>query len=161
MQGIAKAILVTIITSIIIVLLMNMSFFFPWYLTLVTETYYISQEVASENYLKRSSYKDIKDALEDRPIFNKRKNDIKVLVAKDAGFYNSAIPDIDRDDYSDLSDYEKPYQQRGKPVYVKVEAVYPLTVTLWGKEYSKDIPMSFQIVTTGLKHYKDLEYYTE
>ena len=58
MQGIAKAVLLTILTSVTILLFVNLAFFFPWYLTLVTETYSVSQIVAGDNYLKESYYED-------------------------------------------------------------------------------------------------------
>ncbi|MCR2803404.1 hypothetical protein [Paenibacillus soyae] len=163
MQGIAKAALITILSSIIIVLLTNMAFFFPWYLTLVSETYYVSQVAATDNYVSRATYEDIKDSLEERPIFKKRKDDIKIWVHKSTNYSfsgDSAIPVIDDSDYSDYAyDSDKPYRQRGEPIHVKIAAVYPLSVKLWGKEYSRDIPVSFEITTTGLKHYKDLPYY--
>ncbi|RIX50817.1 hypothetical protein D3P08_19160 [Paenibacillus nanensis] len=163
MQGIAKAFLITIITSIVIVLLTNMAFFFPWYLTLVSETYYVSQVAATDNYLSKANYEDIKDSLEERPIFSKRKDDIEIWVHKSENYTyagDSAISTVYTEDYSDYAnDSDKPYQQRGEPIYVKISAVYPLTVKLWGKEYSRDIPVSFEMKTTGLKHYKDLPYY--
>ncbi|HOA97866.1 MAG TPA: hypothetical protein PKK29_08850, partial [Acetivibrio saccincola] len=59
------------------------------------------------------------------------------------------------------SENQKPYRQRGKPVTVEIRAVYPLSITLWGKEYERELPVSFSITTTGLKHYKDLDYYFE
>ncbi|MBH5320056.1 hypothetical protein I6N90_19830 [Paenibacillus sp. GSMTC-2017] len=163
MQGIAKAILITLLTSIGIVLLTNMAFFFPWYLTLVSETYYVSQVAATDNYVSRANYDDIKDSLEDKPIFSKRKDDIQIWVHKSEEYSNpskSAIPIVDRSDYSDyVYDEEKPYQQRGETIYVKIAAVYPLSITLWGEEHTAEIPVSFKMTTVGLKHYKDLPYY--
>lgn len=158
MRGIAKGILAALLVSIGIMLFTNLVFFFPWYMTLVVETFNLSQVAASDNYIKKSYEDDILDRLRSRPIFNKLPDEITIEATNAAGF--SAISDHNDDSYyANLPEYEKPYRQRGEPVTVQIRATYPLVVKLWGKEYTSEIPVSFTLKTTGLKHYKDLDYY--
>ena len=159
MQGVAKALLTTILVTICVMLFTNLVFFFPWYMTLVVETFNISQIAASDNYIKQSYYDDAMERLSTRPIFREKTGDIKIVATNDSG--GSAIGNDDESYYEDLSENQKPYRQRGKPVTVEISAVYPLSVTLWGTKYERELPVSFSITTTGLKHYKDLEYYFE
>lgn len=157
MAGIARAVLVTIIVSICLLLFINLALFFPWYITLITETFHLSQVVASDNYLKESYYDDALDRLQERPIFRDKRHAIKISV-KNADQYD-AIGYNDETFYIDRAKFEKPYRQRGEPINVEISAVYPLTITLWGEKYEQEIPISFSMTTTGLKHYKDLEFY--
>lgn len=159
MQGVAKALLITIIVSVCIMLFTNLVFFFPWYMTLVVETFNMSQIAASDNYIKQSYYDDAMERLSDRPIFREKAEDIEIIVTNNSG--GRAVGRDDESYYEGLSENQKPYRQRGKPVTVEIRAVYPLSVTLWGKEYERELPVSFSITTTGLKHYKDLDYYFE
>lgn len=157
MQGIAKAVLITILVTICIMLFVNLVFFFPWYMTLVTETFNLSQVAASDNYIKHAYYEDALDRLKDRPIFRDKADNISITVTNDSGY--RAVGDNDETVYEYLTELEKPYRQRGKPVKVEVEAVYPLAITLWGHKLEREIPVSFSLTTIGLKHYKDLELY--
>ena len=159
MQGVAKALLTTILVTICVMLFTNLVFFFPWYMTLVVETFNISQIAASDNYIKQSYYDDAMERLSTRPIFREKTGDIKIVATNDSG--GSAIGNDDESYYEDLSENQKPYRQRGKPIKVEISAVYPLSVTLWGTKYERDLPVSFSITTTGLTHYKYLEYYFE
>lgn len=162
MQGIAKALLITILSSAIIVLLMNMAFFFPWYMTLVIETYSLSQVAANDNYVKQPYLDEAEKKLKETAIFKKRPNDIEIIVKKTdvAPPYANAVgfEDVSIYDNGSYLDLEKPYRQRGEPIEVTIKAVYPLTMKLWGKDVEGEIPMSFTITTRGLKHYKDLHY---
>ncbi|MDD2234880.1 MAG: hypothetical protein PHV03_08275 [Desulfitobacteriaceae bacterium] len=157
MQGIAKAILISILVTICIMLFSNMIFFFPWYMTLVTETFNLSQVAANDNYIKQSYYDDALDRLQNRPIFRDKPYDITIKATNDSGYF--AVGDDDETIYLDLTEIEKPYRQRGRPIEVKVSAVYPFSITLWGKKLERELPVNFLLTTTGLKHYKDLEYY--
>ncbi len=163
MQGVAKAILITIITTAMILVFINLAFFFPWYLTLVVETYNVSQVVAGDNYLKQSNYEDALERLQERPIFRDKADDIEITVVKqDMDIVisdDNAIGNDDETDYYDLPEADKPYQQRGKSLKVEIKAVYPFSITLWGKPVEREMPVSFSMTTTGLKHYKDLDYY--
>lgn len=157
MQGIAKAVLITIVVTICIMSFVNLVFFFPWYMTLVTETFNLSQVAASDNYIKQAYYDDALDRLKDRPIFREKADKIVITVTNDSGYM--AVGSNEETDYEYVTELEKPYRQRGKPVKVKVEAVYPLSITLWGNKLEREIPVSFSLTTIGLKHYKDLEIY--
>ncbi|WP_410771619.1 hypothetical protein [Fontibacillus sp. BL9] len=165
MRGIAKAVLISIIVTISFMIFTNFIYFFPWYTTLIVETFNVTQQVASDNYLQKD-YKDrVLKKLKDRPIYRDKADEIEIFAKKkkddlnehsaeggDASLYENLPPE--RED-------EKPYRQRGKPVTVTIKATYPLSVTLWGEKYEKDIDLSFSLTTTGLKHYKDLEYYVD
>ncbi|MFB9324446.1 hypothetical protein ACFFSY_00635 [Paenibacillus aurantiacus] len=157
MRGIAKAVLITILTSVCIVFLTNMAFFFPWYLTLITETYGVTQVVAGDNYLKQSHYEDAMARLEERPIFRDKASDIEITVKNEDGY--DAIGSDDETYYENAAEIDKPYRQRGKTLEVEVKAVYPFTITLWGRKLERELPVTFSLTATGLKHYKDLEYY--
>ncbi|HEX9058744.1 MAG TPA: hypothetical protein VF941_01040 [Clostridia bacterium] len=155
MQGVAKAVLISILVSVCILLFVNLVFFFPWYMTLVIETFNLSQVAANDNYIKQSYYDDALERLKDRPIFRDKPDKIVISAKNEGGF--TAVGDNDETTYEALTDLQKPYRQRGKPVTVEVDAVYPLSITLWGNKVEKDIPVSFSLTTIGLKHYKDLE----
>lgn len=155
MQGVAKAVLISILVSVCILMFVNLIFFFPWYMTLVTETFNLSQVAASDNYIKETYYDDAINRLQDRPIFRDKPNDIAINVKNSSGY--TATGNNDETYYEGFAEFEKPYRQRGEPITVEVEAVYPLSITIWGKEVEREIPVSFSMTVVGLKHYKDLE----
>ncbi|TYQ16048.1 UNVERIFIED_CONTAM: hypothetical protein Cloal_2550 [Acetivibrio alkalicellulosi] len=157
MQSVAKALLITILVTISFMLFTNLIFFFPWYMTLIVETFNISQIAASDNYIKQSYYDDAMNSLKDRPIFREKPNEIKIVIENESGL--SAIGNDNEEYYASLSDNQKPYRQRGSSIRVEISAVYPLSVTLWGQKHERELPVSFSITTTGLRHYKDLDYY--
>jgi len=155
MQSMAKAILVSILSAVAFLLFVNFIYFFPWYMTLVVETFNLSQAAANDNYVKETYYYDALDRIRERPVFREKSDGVKITVLNSLG--KSAVGLDDALWYADLPDADKPYRQRGDAVTVTIEAVYPLKVTLWGKEISRDLPVSFSLKTIGLKHYKDLE----
>lgn len=157
MRGFAKITFLSICVSIAIYVFTSFIYFFPWYTTLIVETFNISQIVAGDNYLKNTYYQDTIDRLQDKPIFKRNPSAIQLVVKNENN--RSAIGDDDEEIYVSSLDIDKPYCQRGKVIEVELSAIYPLEVTLWGKTYTKNIPMSFEMKTVGLKHYKDLEYY--
>ncbi|AWB43138.1 hypothetical protein DCC85_02080 [Paenibacillus sp. CAA11] len=161
MRGFAKSVLISIIATICILLFTNFIFFFPWYTTLIVQTFNLSQIVASDNYLKESNYEDALEDLRNRPIYRDNANKIKIEVKNEDD--TDAIGFDDPGKYLDggYTDRDKPYRQRGNKVTVTVSASYPLKIKLWGQEYQKDIDVSFKLDTTGLKHYKDLDYYAD
>lgn len=157
MQKIAKSVLAAIIVSICILIFINLAFFFPWYSTIVIETFSLSQVASNDNYIKETYYYSTLDNLKDRPIFRDKPDKVKILVQNSDG--SRAIGYDDASYYEGLSDWEKPYRQRGETITITIEAVYPFTVTLWGEKYEIELPVSFSLRTAGLKHYKDLEFY--
>ncbi|WP_199613906.1 hypothetical protein [Paenibacillus alkalitolerans] len=157
MRGIAKALLVAILASIGIMLFTNLIFFFPWYLTLVVETFNLSQAAASDNYIKQSYYDDALQRMKERPVFREKPEDIRITAVNESSY--SAIGSDNESSYAALTELEKPYRQRGSPVTVTMSAVYPLSITLWGRKYEREVPVTFSLTTIGLKHYKDLNYY--
>lgn len=159
MKGVAKAVLITILTSAIILLFINLAFFFPWYLTLVTETYNVSQIVAGDNYMKQTYYDDALERLQERPVYREKSDEIEITIQN--ADHRNAIGADDETVYYDDPEIDKPYKQRGEPLTVEIKAVYPFSITLWGNKLEKELPVSFSMSTTGLKHYKDLDYYTD
>ncbi|MBT2293167.1 hypothetical protein J7E73_29480 [Paenibacillus albidus] len=157
MRGIAKSFLVAIVVAASIMVFTNLVFFFPWYMTLVIETFNLSQVAAGDNYIKQSYYDDALERLKDRPIYRDNKDQIEIEVLNEDD--KSARGVDDETTYANAAENEKPYRQRGEPVKVTISAVYPLSVRLWGQEIRKEIPVSFSLTSAGLKHYKDLEYY--
>lgn len=161
MRAFAKSILVSILVAAAIVVFTNFIYFFPWYTTLIVETFNVTQIVASDNYLKEEHRDNVLDSLKERPIFRQRAEDIEISVKKEPDDDNehSAEGENDASMYEAVSEDFKPYRQRGKPVTVTLRAVYPFNITLWGQEIEREFPVSFTLKTVGLKHYKDLPYY--
>lgn len=158
MRAFAKSILVSILVSVAILLFTNFIYFIPWYMTLVVETFNLSQAVASDNYLKHEYKEAVLEKLSKRPVYRDKANQIVISAVKEGGGEHSAEGWDDASLYEYVSDLEKPYNQRGLPVTVTIKAVYPLSIKLWGEKYEQEIPVSFSLTTTGLKHYKDLYY---
>ncbi|WP_238655345.1 hypothetical protein [Paenibacillus piscarius] len=157
MRGVAKSFLIAIVVAASIMVFTNLVFFFPWYMTLVIETFNLSQVAAGDNYIKQSYYDDALKRLKERPIYREHPDQIEIeAVNEDNG---RAVGNDDETVYANATELEKPYRQRGEPVTVTVRAVYPLSVRLWGEELRTEIPVSFSLTSVGLKHYKDLEYY--
>ncbi|MEK4043791.1 hypothetical protein NSU18_09005 [Paenibacillus sp. FSL H8-0048] len=157
MRGVAKSFLVAIVVAASIMVFTNLVFFFPWYMTLVIETFNLSQVAAGDNYIKQSYYDDALKRLKERPLYREHPDQIEVeALNEDNG---RAIGNDDETVYANATELEKPYRQRGEPVTVTVRAVYPLSVRLWGEEIRTEIPVSFSLTSVGLKHYKDLDYY--
>ena len=159
MKGFAKAVLAAIFVSVAFMIFINFIYFFPWYMTIIYETFNLTQIAANDNYVKESYYNDILYRLKEKPMFREKAEKIEIIVLNDDGY--TAIGNDDETIYEDSLDYEKPYKQRNSHLSVEIKAVYPLSVTLWGQKVEREIPVSFSLKTTGLKHYKDLDYYTE
>ncbi len=160
MRAFAKSILISILVTVAIFIFTNFIYFFPWYTTLIVETFNVTQIVASDNYLKEDYKEEVLENLKDRPIFKKRADDIEISVRKEPDDSNehSAEGGNDASVYENDLDDNKPYRQRGEPVTVTIKAVYPFSIKLWGDTLERELPVSFTLKTIGLKHYKDLEY---
>lgn len=159
MRAFAKSIVISILVTIAILLFTNLIFFFPWYTNLIIETFNLTQITASDNYIKQNDYDKALDELKKRPIYKKNPDKVKITVKNADDKSAIGFDHVERYVTEGYTDDNKPYRQRGKPVKVTVEAVYPLSIKLWGKEYTKNIDVSFTLTSTGLKHYKDLQYY--
>lgn len=157
MRGFAKVTFMSIVVTVALYVLTSFIYFFPWYTTLIVETFNVSQIVAGDNYLKQTYYEETLDRLKDKPIFREYPGKIELIVLNDDG--RNAVGDNDEEIYEGSVEGDKPYKQRGNPLTVEMSAVYPLKATLWGETYTYDIPIDFSMKTVGLKHYKDLEYY--
>ena len=161
----AKTVLIAILASIALYLLVQLAFFFPFYMTVVVETFNLANVAANDNYVKETYYNSSLDGLIARPVFSKAwdwdTGNIWIKALNAAG--ENAVGEDDEYAYNwDGPDpsggVSKPYRQRGEPVTVEVHAEYPLEITVWGKTVTRLVPVSFRITAVGLKYYKDLEY---
>lgn len=157
MSGIVKSIIWSILAAIIVLAFVSMAYFLPWYMTLIVETFNLSQVAATDNYVSRDAYDTTLERIKDMPIFNQEADKIEIIVAQDEGDTTSTA----LEPTGGITESNKPYRQRGEPITVTISAQYPLQVRVWGKRIKKLIPVSFKITTVGLKHYKDLEYYDD
>ncbi|MCL2146650.1 MAG: hypothetical protein FWH52_02470 [Synergistaceae bacterium] len=161
-----KAILTAIISTVVLFLIIQLAFFFPFYMTIVVETFNLSNIAANDNYVKQMYYDHSLDGMRDRPIFNKTPADVRIEVftEDDWGIQWNAVGEDDEYAYSayEGENWEhgehKPYLQRGHPVTVTVSAIYPLEMTLWGRTITHPFPVSFSMTSVGLKYYKDLDW---
>ena len=164
----AKAIIVAIIASALLVLLTHLAFFFPFYMTMVLETFKLANVAANDNYVRQSYYDQSFDDLTGYPMFAKSRSwtpgdgwntgnvRIRVLNADD----ERAVGSDYSYDYSDIDGtIGKPYRQRGEKIKVEIVAAYPFEMKMWNETYHRAIPVSFSITVIGLKYYKDLDYY--
>ncbi|MDR2711601.1 MAG: hypothetical protein LBB91_00620 [Clostridiales bacterium] len=171
MATIAKMILISILAGVVFILVLQLAFFFPFYMSIVVEAFNIANIAANDNYVKYDYYEDAIGNLQNRPMFDKFLvgNEPQITAYhedKDGEYKEDAIERVRRDEsfYNAeeglvmSSGVTKPYRQRGKKIKIKVEAWYPLRMTLWGREVAQnDVHASFSMVTTTLKYYKDLE----
>jgi len=167
MLAFGRAILITLIAGVSLLIFLNLAFFFPWYLTMVEAGFAVSQMIATENYLTKDHYDDIKTRLQSCPIFSVLPDDVEIEAKHYNGkpaieyTYNSlenyyAIADSDacKDEFTG-----KPYVQMGNPVRVTIYASYPFQMTLFGNPITlTPIDLTFSMTTTTTKHYKDLDY---
>ncbi|MCL2633125.1 MAG: DUF4320 family protein [Oscillospiraceae bacterium] len=157
MVGVLKAVLIAIVSVIVLILIMQLAFFFPFYMTVVIETAKLANIAATDNYLKVSYLADSEMLLRERPIFNNTEFEITVTNADGrnaVGFDNSLI--YEEDEY--LADNFKPYLQRGEPITVTMTAEYPIEVILWGRPLPlRPVEVSYSVTTIGLRYYKDLD----
>lgn len=161
MQGIAKATLCSIFIALFLLVLSSFIYFFPWYTTLVVETFNVSQIVAGDNYLKESYYQEALEHLNDTPLFDYYQSDsdkcVQITVKNESN--RDAIGVDDETYYETMNEEQKPYGQRGRTLTVTIRATYPLKVRIMGNDYAAPITLTCSLKTVGLKHYKDLEYY--
>jgi len=164
MAGFAKAILITILAAVSIMLLFNMAFFFPWYLEIIDTTFQVAQLIATDNYLTYDNYHTVYDELRGKPIFRERAGADQLMIeAFHEGYRtDSAIENsIHSLEYYYALDDEnaKPYVQMGNLVTVTITANYPFRMQFLGEPITlNDFPVTFSMTTVTTKHYKDLDY---
>lgn len=170
MAGFGKAIIIAMLAVSALIMLLNLAFFFPWYLTLVEKGFALSQIVATNNYLPYEDYDRIIEELRDLPVFRERNDDTQLWI--EVVHYNGddAIESYDHHEpeyYYTKDESEKPYVQMGHQAMITLHACYPFrTNTMGGPIFDDlttrgvlgDINVSFSLTTTTTKHYKDLEY---
>ncbi|RCX18258.1 hypothetical protein DFR58_10516 [Anaerobacterium chartisolvens] len=164
MAGFAKAILISVLVAVVFFLFMNMIFFFPWYMSLVYETFNLSQVAAADNYLKNMNVNAAMDRLKSKPIFSDASVINLIEIEAKNSYGSTAIGEDNADEAyvaSGMDDSSKPYRQRGEKITVRIKAAYPFRVKLANADVELVLPVSFQLSTTGLKYYKDLPYYKD
>ena len=175
MVSLAKLIFKAILGVIAFVLFAQLIAFFPWYMTMVIETFNVSNAVANDNYLKPMYFDNTVDQFDNLPIYsetpvtnyNGRDSGIGISVVRDSDGEEIAnwntLGFVDGNDELDfarnnVNDNEKPYRQRGEIFTVELSANYPLEIEIGGNVIRRELPFSFSMRTVGLKYYKDLDY---
>ncbi len=164
MAGFAKAILISVLVAVVFFLFMNMIFFFPWYMSLIYETFNLSQIAAADNYLKNMNVDAAMNRLKSKPIFSDPAVIGLIEIEAENSYGTTAIGEDNTDEAyvaSGADDSSKPYRQRGEKITVRIKAGYPFRVKLANADVELVLPVSFQLSTTGLKYYKDLPYYKD
>jgi len=150
-----KLVIGAILLSALVVFLSKTAALFPFYMTIVVETFNVANIAAADNYVKQPLYDASLQGLRDRPIFNQRDPSLVTIQVLTSDGRN-AVGNADEYAYQSVSPANKPYRQRGETIQVRISAVYPFEFTMWGRPVGFDVPVSFSITTTGLKYYKDL-----
>lgn len=162
MVAFAKAIIITLFATLGFIVVTNLIFFFPWYMTMIYETYNLTQIAASDNYVGELVYEEILDNLRARPIFNEEADKVKIEVTNaNESTFGFAIGNDNASIYANESDGNKPYVQRGEEIRVTIKAQYPFKLTVFGNEIRALLPVEFSLTTIGLRHYKDLDFYDD
>jgi len=173
MVTVAKTILIAILAGIAFIMVLQVAFFFPFYMTMIVEAFSLTNIAANDNYIRGEYYDDAIAKLRDRPMFNKFEDSTDPHIAQIEAVHDDGKSAIQPPPYYSELQYNadegetvtiggaiviKPYRQRGNSITVTVIAYYPLRMTLWGQEVAPvDIPVSFSMTTTTLKYYKDLD----
>jgi hypothetical protein len=143
MKFMANSILVVLIMTIFIMVFSNFILFFPWYLTLIYQTYNLSIQASGENYVTNLMVIDVKNDLKSRPIFNKmEEGDIKINMN-----------DMELDGVM-----EPQYLQRGESFAVGIECSFPFEINVGETRFKRSVRVKFEVPTTGLKYYRELGY---
>ena len=159
MASIGKMVIGAIIVSVLVVFLSKIAALFPFYMTIVVETFNLSNIAAADNYVKQPYYDATLQGLRERPLFNQDPDSVVVAVRQlnsDGTVGREAVGSANEYDYEWEPDDTKPYRQRGEPLQITISAMYPFEFTLWGRDVGFDVPISFSLTTIGLKYYKDL-----
>ena len=169
-----KAILIAIIASAALFVLTHLALFFPFYMTIIVETFNLANVAANDNYVKQMHYDAAFERLtQDRHLFSKTWQ-WDSGSGPDAGWANGnvrirvlnsdnerAVGSNNEFDYIDPAFIgTKPYRQRGELITVYVGAAYPIEISMWNWTFRHTIDVSFSMDTIGLRYYKDLDLLT-
>lgn len=148
MKTVANSILAALLVSIFLLTFTNFIMFFPWYLTLVFETFNLSTQAAGANYIKPEMVRFIEDDLKSRPLFKNPAVKDMVYVQMDG----SRIRPSD-DEISVKTAYCK---QRGSAFKVSITASFPFIIKAFGNTFTRTQEVTFELPTTGVRYYKEL-----
>ncbi|MDR1687854.1 MAG: hypothetical protein LBS21_04495 [Clostridiales bacterium] len=154
MRALGKTVIGAIVISVLIVFFTKLAGMFPFYLTMITETFNLANIAATDNYIKEQYYTDSLDGLRSLPLYRENASSVEIEILNADG--RTAVGDNDEYGYIDADPSFKPYLQRGNPVSIRISAVYPFQFELWGRPTAFDVPVSFSLTTVGLRYYKDL-----
>lgn len=151
MKAVANSILMVLMVSIFLLTFTNFIMFFPWYLTLVFETFNLSTQAAGVNYITPQMVRYIEDDLKSRPLFKDPLVNNSIFVHMDGRRVSAG------DDESMIkSSYCK---QRGSNFKVSVTASFPFVIKAMGVTFTRKQEVSFELPVTGVKYYKELPEY--
>lgn len=180
MAALGKMVIGAILISVTIMFLSSLAMLFPFYMTIVTETFKLANIAAADNYVKERYYDDALEGLRSRPLFNRDNTDDAEIYVFNAvgielldwdgsgrtiqakseslrGGEGWAVGSNSEFDYNDIDGASgKPYRQQGSKIRVIITAEYPFEFSLWGQPAGFNVPVSFSLTTNGLKYYKDL-----
>jgi len=166
--GLLKAILLGIIAATCMIVFINLAYFFPWYMIIVETASTVSQMIANDNYLTYDNFDLIDTELRKKPIFKERRTEDKLWIKAEhlSEGRRTAIETATQSEMFGLIDYynmndtnSKPYVQMGNTVEIIIYANYPFQMDFNGRMITvADIPVTYTVTTTTLKHYKDLDY---
>ncbi|NLM59650.1 MAG: hypothetical protein GX194_11175 [Clostridium sp.] len=143
MKGVANSILAIILCSFFILSFTNFMLFFPWYLTLVYNTFNVATEASIVNYVTGDMVENVISDLESKPLYRDNISYVKVYMN------NRVIKEGENDTNLRL--------QKGESFNVSIEAQFPFVVKVFGQEFEKKLPIKFTIPTTGVRYYKDMD----
>jgi hypothetical protein len=153
MKAVANSILAVLLISIFIMTFTNFIMLFPWYLTLVYETTNLSNDAATVNGITKNMVDNVINDLQDKPLFKRKMSDLKIYISDEAD--PDSEHEVSRAVFSDDSEV-KYRRQRGRKVKVGIEAVFPFDLKIFGKTYSYEMPVRFNLTASGVRYYKDL-----
>ena len=117
--------------------------FFPWYLTLVYNTFNVATEASIVNYVTGDMVENVISDLESKPLYRDNISYVKVYMN------DHVIKKGENDTNLRL--------QKGQSFNVSIEAQFPFVVKVFGQEFERKLPIKFTIPTTGVRYYKDMD----
>ncbi|NMB34504.1 MAG: hypothetical protein GX992_09830 [Clostridium sp.] len=145
MKGIANSILAAVLVSFFILSFTNFLLFFPWYLTLVYNTFNVATEASIVNYVTGDMVENVIADLESKPLYRDNIDGVRVYMDNTQvvrGRDNTALR-----------------LQKGQSFNVSIEGRFPFSIKVFGREFEKKLSVKFTIPSTGIRYYKDMDPY--
>ncbi|NLP15143.1 MAG: hypothetical protein GX383_11865 [Clostridium sp.] len=145
MKGVANSILAVVLVSFFVLSFTNFLLFFPWYLTLIYNTFNVATEASIVNYVTSDMVENVISDLESKPLYKDHIGEVKVYmnnVEVKRGVDNPALR-----------------LQKGQTFSITIKADFPFVVKIFGNEFERKLPIRFTIPSTGVRYYKDMDPY--